>query len=114
MSSTPPVSWSAWPPGHQAGGWQIESGVTSTPLWKPAWEPSLPCRWAHQKIRRGTGRRCRGRQLKPLVKARTDLLGGQLRPLPLFTGDDDTGSRDTGEPGETEHLPEVHEQETLP
>jgi hypothetical protein len=48
------------------------------------------------------------------VKARTDLLGGQLRPLPLFTGDDDTGCPDTGETGETENLPEVHEQETLP
>jgi hypothetical protein len=51
------------------------------------------------------------------VKPGTDLLGRQLRPLPLLTGDDDTGCRDTGETGETgetENLPEVHEQETLP
>ena len=48
------------------------------------------------------------------MKPGTDLLGGQLRPLPLLTGDDDTGCRDTGETGEAEKLPEVHEQETLP
>ena len=48
------------------------------------------------------------------MKPGTDLLGRQLGPLPLLTGDDDTGSRDTGETGETENLPEVHEQETLP
>jgi hypothetical protein len=44
----------------------------------------------------------------------TDLLGRQLRPLPLLTGDDDTSCRDTGETGDTENLPKVHEQETLP
>jgi len=48
------------------------------------------------------------------VKPGTDLLGRQLRPVPLLTGDDDTGGRDTGETGETENLPEVHEEETLP
>jgi hypothetical protein len=48
------------------------------------------------------------------MKPGTDLLGGQLRPLPLLTGDDDTGCRDTGETGEAENLPEVHEKETLP
>jgi hypothetical protein len=48
------------------------------------------------------------------VKARTDLLGSQLRPLPLFTGDDDTGCPDTGETGKAESFPEFHEQETLP
>jgi len=48
------------------------------------------------------------------VKTRTDLVGGQLRTLPLFTGDDDTSGPDTGETGETENLPEVHEQETFP
>lgn len=41
------------------------------------------------------------------------LLGGQLGALPLLAGDDDTGCRDTGHPGETDNLPEVHEQETL-
>jgi hypothetical protein len=48
------------------------------------------------------------------VKACTDVLGGQLRPLPLFTGDDDTSCPDTRETRETENLPEVHEQETFP
>jgi hypothetical protein len=48
------------------------------------------------------------------VKPGTDLLRLQLGPLPLLTGDDDTSSRDTGEAGDTENLPEVHEQETLP
>ena len=47
------------------------------------------------------------------MKPGADLLGRQLRPLPLLTSDDDTGRRDTGETGETESLPEVHEQETL-
>jgi hypothetical protein len=48
------------------------------------------------------------------VKPGTDLLGRQLCPLPLLTGDDDTGCRDTGQTGKTEYLPEAHEQETLP
>jgi hypothetical protein len=48
------------------------------------------------------------------VKPGTDLLRLQLCPLSLLTGDDDTGSRDTGKTGDTENLPEVHEQETLP
>jgi hypothetical protein len=47
------------------------------------------------------------------VKPGADLLGCQLRPLPLLTGDDDTGGRNTGDTGETENLPEVHEQETF-
>jgi hypothetical protein len=47
------------------------------------------------------------------VKSGTDLLRRQLRPLPLLTRDDDTAGRDTGETGQTENLPEVHEQETL-
>jgi hypothetical protein len=46
--------------------------------------------------------------LEPLVKPGTDLLGRELRPLPLFAGDDGTGSRDTGETGETQNLPDVH------
>jgi hypothetical protein len=83
------------------------------PSWQPSSEPSLACR-LDRNIRRAARHRCRGRQLKPLVKARTDLLGGQLCPLPLFTDDDDTGCPDTSETGETENLPEVHEQETLP
>jgi hypothetical protein len=33
--------------------------------------------------------------------------------LSLLTGDDDTGGRDTCDTGETENLPEVHDQETL-
>ena len=72
------------------------------------------CRWVDRNLRRGARRRCCGCQLKPLVKTRTDLVGGQLRTLPLFTGDDDTSGPDTGETGETENLPEVHEQETFP
>jgi hypothetical protein len=48
------------------------------------------------------------------VKPGTDLLGCKLRPLPLITGDDDTGSRDTRDTSKTQNLPEVHEQETLP
>jgi hypothetical protein len=59
-------------------------------------------------------RRCRGRLLEPLVKPRTDLLGGQLCPLPLLTRDDDTSCRNACDAGYTENLPEVHEQETLP
>jgi len=48
------------------------------------------------------------------VKPGTDLLGLKLRALPLLTGDDDTGCRDSCETGQTGSLPEVHEQETLP
>ena len=40
----------------------------------------------------------------------TDLLGRQLRPLPLLAGDDDSSCRDTGQTSETENLPAVHEQ----
>lgn len=47
------------------------------------------------------------------MKPGTDLLGCQLCPLPLLARDDDTGCRDTGKTGETENLPEVHEQEPL-
>jgi hypothetical protein len=48
------------------------------------------------------------------VKPGTDLLGRQLCSLPLLTGDDDTGCRNAGQTGQTENLPEVHEQEILP
>ena len=67
-------------------------------------------------VRPGTPTRRCGRLLEPLVKPGTDLLGRQLRPLPLLTGDDGTGCRDTGdtgETGETENLPEVHDEETF-
>jgi hypothetical protein len=47
------------------------------------------------------------------VKPGTDILGRQQCPLPLVAGDDDTGGRDTGDPGETEYFPDVHERETL-
>ncbi|MBA2699626.1 MAG: hypothetical protein H0U61_12805 [Nocardioidaceae bacterium] len=43
----------------------------------------------------------RGRLREPLMKAGTDLVGCQLRTLPLLTHDDDTGCRDTGKAGET-------------
>jgi len=80
----------------------------------PSWEPPPPCFWADGTLRGGAPSRIRGRLLEPLMKAGTDLLGRQLRPFPLLTGDDDTGCRDTGKTGQTENLPEVHEQETLP
>jgi hypothetical protein len=48
------------------------------------------------------------------VKPGTDLLGRQLGPGSLLSRDDDTGCRDTGQTGETENLPEFHEQEILP
>jgi hypothetical protein len=47
------------------------------------------------------------------VKPGTDLLRRQLRPVPLLSRDDDTSCRDTGKTGETENLPELHEEETL-
>lgn len=50
---------------------------------------------------------------EPFVEASTDLLGRQLRPLPLLADDDDTRSGDTGEAGQTDSFPEVHDQETL-
>ncbi len=65
------------------------------------------------QLRRTVGHFCLGRLLEPLVEASTDLLGRQLRPLPLLTDDDDTRSGDTGEAGETDSFPEVHDQETL-
>jgi len=55
-----------------------------------------------------------GREIEPLMKPGADLLGCQLRPLPLLAGDDDTGGSNTGQTGETENLPGVHEQEILP
>jgi len=77
-------------------------------------EPPSGCRWAGGNLRHGAPCRCRGRLFEPLVQPGTDLFGRQLRTLPLLTGDDDTGCGDTGKTGETEKLPAVHEQETLP
>lgn len=72
------------------------------------------CRRAGQSLWRSPrSRRC-GRLFEPLVKPGPDLVGGQLCPLPLVTGDDDTSSRDAGDTGQTDNLPEVHEQEPLP
>jgi len=51
--------------------------------------------------------------LEPLVKPGPDLLGGQLCPLPLLTGDDDTGCRDARDTGQTENLPEVHDRSSF-
>ena len=87
----------------------IQRGVASWASWEPAWV--LP--GADGSVRQGIPDRRRGGLLEALVKAGPDLLGGQLCPLPLFLGDDDSGGRDTCDTGETENLPEVHDQETL-
>jgi len=84
-------------------------GATSA----PSLQPPPACRWADWPVRHGALGRRRRCLLEPLVKPGADLLGCQLRPLPLLTGDDDTGGRNTGDTGETENLPEVHEQETF-
>jgi hypothetical protein len=47
------------------------------------------------------------------VQAGPDLFGSQLCPLPLLTGDDDTGGSDTGDTGQTENLPEVHDRSSF-
>jgi hypothetical protein len=47
------------------------------------------------------------------VKPGANLVGLKQCALPLLAGDDDTGGRDTGDTGETENLPDFHEQETL-
>jgi len=51
---------------------------------------------------------------EPLVKPGADLLGRQLHPLPALTDDDDTSCCDAGKSGDTENLPELHEEETFP
>jgi len=51
--------------------------------------------------------------LEPLVQPGTDLLGRQMRSLPLIAGDDDTCCRDTGQTGQPDSLPKVHKQETF-
>lgn len=56
----------------------------------------------------------RSRLAQPLVQPCPDLVRPQLCPLPLLTGDDDTACCHAGQPGETENLPEVHDQGTLP
>jgi hypothetical protein len=70
------------------------------------------CR-ADRGSRRGAPGLYHGGLFEPFVETGPDLLGGQLGPLPLFLSDDYTGGRDTGDAGETENLPEVHDQETL-
>jgi len=72
------------------------------------------CRWADRNVRHGAPCRCRRRLFEPLVKPGTDLIGRQLRPLPLLSGDDDTGCRDTGDTGKAKNLPDVHESGDLP
>jgi hypothetical protein len=103
-------------PGSQAGNTQRSGGLANRGSATPA--PTLaplPARgWADRNVRHGAPSRCRGRLLESLMQPGTDLLGRQLRPLPLLTGDDDTSCSDTGETSETENLPKVHEQETLP
>ena len=76
-------------------------------------EPPKAFGGADPNVRRCALRGCRRGLLEALVKAGPDLLGGQLCPLPLLSGDDDTCGRNTCDTGETENLPEVHDQETL-
>ena|GEM_PF-6890631 len=77
----------------------------------PPGEPTAALRRDDGGVRPGAPSRCGGRLRQPLMKPGTDLLGRQLSPLPLFTGDDDTCGRNTGETSETENLPEIHDQE---
>jgi hypothetical protein len=108
----PTTRCEAW--GQTEAGNNARLAVRGGAMSAPPWEPPPACRWSDGNVRHGAPSRCRGRLLEPLVKPGTDLLGCQMCPLPLLTGDDDTGCRDTGETGDTENLPEVHEQETLP
>jgi len=87
------------------------AGCAAPPEW--SWEPPKACGGADSGVRScalRSGLRC---LLEALVKAGPDLFGGQLCPLPLLSGDDDTGGRNTCDAGKTENLPEVHDQETL-
>ncbi len=79
----------------------------------PSGEPTAALRPDDGSVRPGAPSRCGGRPLQPFMKPGTNLLGRQLTPLPLFTGDDDTCGRNTGETSETENLPEIHDQEPL-
>lgn len=45
------------------------------------------------------------------VKAFADLVGGQVRPLALVAENDRTGCGNANHPGQTEHLPDLHERE---
>lgn len=92
-------------------GWLVDhwSRMPSPPSCEPP--PSGPL--ADWNTLHGVPDLCRGSLLKPLVKPGPDLVRRQLRALPLLTGDDDSGCRDTGETGKTNNLPEVHEQEHL-
>ena len=79
----------------------------------PPGEPTPAFRPADWSVRPSAPSRFGGRLLQPLMEPGTDLLGRQLSPLPLFTGDDDTCGRNPGETSETENLPEIHDQEPL-
>ena len=83
--------------------------------------PSRPRRPAPARGRPGGSTRpegelptvgCRG-LLEALVEPRTDVVGGELRTLAPVPGDDDSGGGDTGQAGDTQDLPELHEQESL-
>ena len=50
---------------------------------------------------------------EPLMQTVPDLVGLQIRPLTLVTRDDGTRGGDAGQAGESENLPELHEQESL-
>ena len=52
--------------------------------------------------------------LQPLVEAAADLLGLELQALALLARHDDSGGGDTGKPGKTEHLPELHDRRPFP
>jgi hypothetical protein len=73
------------------------AGCGAPPMW--SWEAPSAFRCADGSVRRGAPIRGLGGLLKALVKAGPDLLGGQLCPLPLLSGDDDTGGRDTCDTG---------------
>ena len=77
----------------------------------PPGEPTPAFGPADWSVQPAAPRRCGGRLLEPLVKPGSDLFWRQLSPLPLFTGDDDTCGRNTGETSETENLPESQDQE---
>lgn len=109
ISSVAPPARSTPPPHTDRETTSNVGAVALAPPRKPA--PTF--RWAHGHLRHGPPSRRGGSLRQPLVKPGTDLLGRQLGPLPLLTGNDDTGCRHTGEAGETENLPDLHKQETF-
>jgi hypothetical protein len=48
-----------------------------------------------------------------LDQAGPDLVGRQLRAPALVAGDDGPGGGNSGEPGEAEHLPQLHDATIL-